>query len=439
MLADVGTLISLIIAIVVNISLIVYLVKSQNKNQMSKMFILTLFLLFIWVFFLILQITLSVPLGIKPIYFEYLVYIGACFVPVGVFFIGLIYLKKEIHFKATYLLTLIVPIISLIALWTNDLHHMFYQYYSVQLSSTKYGPFSDLHTYYSYLMLGLGVFYLLKSTIKSSGILSKQSILILLGVSVPIIVNLLGTFEIFHMSIYITPITFIVTVVMCAIAIFKFQFLGIAPIALQIVVNQISDSYVVLGLYNNIIDYNETFVKTFKLSKKQLKNITFNSLLDEIEASENDIKTVMSSIKKVKESDKIEYFEQTFNKLGKTFEIEVTPINSNGNNIGTLFLFKDVTQHKKDVQTIKDNQNLLIERERLASLGQLIGGIAHNLKTPIMSISGASEGIKDLVNRIRNVEFKNGDDKISFKKYNKDQILDYLNKLIPSNIYKEKN
>ncbi len=31
-----------------------------------------------------------------------------------------------------------------------------------------------------------------------------------------------------------------------------------------------------------------------------------------------------------------------------------------------------------------------------------------------------NKGIKDLVNRIRNVEFKNGDDKISFKKYDKD-------------------
>ena len=52
----------------------------------------------------------------------------------------------------------------------------------------------------------------------------------------------------------------------------------------------------------------------------------------------------------------------------------------------------------KHLNQIHENQNLLIERERLASLGQLIGGIAHNLKTPIMSISGASEGIKDLVN-----------------------------------------
>ena len=37
----------------------------------------------------------------------------------------------------------------------------------------------------------------------------------------------------------------------------------------------------------------------------------------------------------------------------------------------------------------------------MASLGQMIGGIAHNLKTPIMSISGAAEGILDLVNEYR--------------------------------------
>lgn len=46
---------------------------------------------------------------------------------------------------------------------------------------------------------------------------------------------------------------------------------------------------------------------------------------------------------------------------------------------------------------IHDNQQTLMEKERLASLGQLIGGIAHNLKTPIMSISGAAEGLNDLI------------------------------------------
>ena len=49
------------------------------------------------------------------------------------------------------------------------------------------------------------------------------------------------------------------------------------------------------------------------------------------------------------------------------------------------------------VQNIKDNQIMLIEKERLASLGQMIGGIAHNLKTPIFSVSGGLEGLKDLI------------------------------------------
>ena len=40
---------------------------------------------------------------------------------------------------------------------------------------------------------------------------------------------------------------------------------------------------------------------------------------------------------------------------------------------------------------------MLIERERLASLGQMVGGIAHSLKTPIFSISGGIEGLNDLV------------------------------------------
>ena len=49
------------------------------------------------------------------------------------------------------------------------------------------------------------------------------------------------------------------------------------------------------------------------------------------------------------------------------------------------------------MQNLKNNQSVLMEKERLATLGQMIGGVAHNLKTPIMSISGATEGLEDLI------------------------------------------
>ena len=77
---------------------------------------------------------------------------------------------------------------------------------------------------------------------------------------------------------------------------------------------------------------------------------------------------------------------------------EVLPVTSN-DEIGELTIaFNDIQKlTKENIEKIHDNQQLLMERERLASLGQLIGGIAHNLKTPIMSISGAAEGLTDLV------------------------------------------
>ena len=67
--------------------------------------------------------------------------------------------------------------------------------------------------------------------------------------------------------------------------------------------------------------------------------------------------------------------------------------------IGELIIAFNRTQDftKKNIKKIKDTQETLMEAERLSSLGQLIGGIAHNLKTPIMSISGAAEGLTDLV------------------------------------------
>lgn len=43
--------------------------------------------------------------------------------------------------------------------------------------------------------------------------------------------------------------------------------------------------------------------------------------------------------------------------------------------------------------------SIIMERERLASLGQLMGGIAQNFKAPIMSISEGLEGLNDLVDQ----------------------------------------
>lgn len=391
------TLISLVITTIINAFLIVYLSKKKSKNQLNKVFICALSLLIFWSIGLIAQITLSGPLNIEPIYFDYFVYIGACLVPVAVFFMGLIYANTKIEFKKRYLLLFVIPIISLIVLWTNDYHHLFYEHYSVDFQTNVYGPYATIHNIYSYVLLALGIIYMLKFSIKNSGFFSKQSLLIVLGVSVPLVVNILGTFKIIPMSIYVTPITFTVTIICCAIAILKFQFLGVTPIALQKIVDRISDGYVVLDENNTITDFNKTFLDIFKLKAEDIRSKNFIKLLQSKDVNRQAIVKIDKSIEKANETETTVSFEQHFSEIKKYFKIEITPINSENTSLGTLFLFKDITQHKEDMETIKNNQDVLMERERLAGLGQLIGGIAHNLKTPIMSIAGATQGLENLI------------------------------------------
>ena len=93
-----------------------------------------------------------------------------------------------------------------------------------------------------------------------------------------------------------------------------------------------------------------------------------------------------------------EIYKSFRNICNNTDKSTLLPIVSN-DEIGNLVMaFNDIqklnTSHIKDIQ---NKQNMLIERERLASLGQMVGGIAHSLKTPIFSISGGIEGLIDLV------------------------------------------
>lgn len=77
---------------------------------------------------------------------------------------------------------------------------------------------------------------------------------------------------------------------------------------------------------------------------------------------------------------------------------KILPLASNDEFSDLAYYYNKIQElTAKNIEQIHDGQETLMEKERLASLGQLIGGIAHNLKTPIMSISGAAEGLTDLI------------------------------------------
>ncbi len=390
-------------AILLSISLfmitlfLIFTLRRKPKNQLQQIFSVNIILIFELCFFVLMQILFSDRWGIPPIYFDYFSYICACYFPLSLLFTSLIFVNTKITFKKRYLLLFIVPTISLLVLWTNDIHHLFYKVYSINLNETVFGPYFYIYSAYTYFFIVVAIAYLLYYSIKNSGFFSRQSILISIGTIIPVIINALATYGVIASTIYITPITFVIAIFFYYFAVFKFQFLGVAPIALQKVVDRISDSYIILNEENTIIDFNQTFLSVFKLKPTDIRNTNIEELLTDVGENPSTIKSLLLCLDQVKSSGKSFHFEKHFPSVNKYFNVEINDITSKKNFLGTLILLKDITQHVSDMNTIKSNQDLLMEKERLASLGQLIGGIAHNLKTPIMSIAGAAEGLSDLV------------------------------------------
>lgn len=387
----------LLISFIMILFLLLYVLHTKNRNQLKIVFTLDLICVFIICFGVIVQVICNKLFNVPAIFFENFIYIGTCFLPVCVYFTGLILENTKLKLNKFHLLLLIVPLLTLIVLWTNNIQHLFYTHYSFNINECEYGSYKSIHDIYTYLMLLIGIIHIIKTTSKSSGFFSKQTLLIVVGISIPLITNILGTLKIIPMTVYITPISFAFTMLFFAFSIFKFNFLGVAPVALQTIVNRISDSYLVLNEDLLITDFNSTFLKTFNLSASDIREENILEFLSTHKQYDMNLPKLENSLNRVKHSSETIVFEQHFKKINKYFTVEINNILVKGNSLGILMLFKDITQHKLDMQALKDNQDILIERERLASLGQLIGGIAHNLKSPIMSISGATEGLTDLI------------------------------------------
>ena len=63
------------------------------------------------------------------------------------------------------------------------------------LNETIFGPYNIVRQIYTYVLFFVAIYYLLRYSIKNAGFFSKQSIMIVIGVLIPLIVNILGSFR----------------------------------------------------------------------------------------------------------------------------------------------------------------------------------------------------------------------------------------------------
>ncbi|MDW7671847.1 MAG: histidine kinase N-terminal 7TM domain-containing protein [Bacillota bacterium] len=383
----------------------VMVLRMKRKNQVHYAFLWLMGTISIW------------ALGAAFMHYDYLQgrpvnpqmlqlsYIGLILAPVAILFLGVTFAKTKIPLSWKQALFLLIPLVSMIMLFTNDQHHLFYRYllYEELTVFEALGSYFIVHTLYSYICIAVGMWYLLTFSVKNAGFFSRQSILILLGILISTGYNGLLTFQVINGLFHTNALFFIVTLAFFYFAIFKYDFLNVVPVALQKIVDHISDGFMVLGKDGFIIDYNLTFQKIFEPVMQIRRKHDLAELATEINDNP-EVSELLSQFALSVQSEANLSYEKSI-RIGsdlKHFSIEITPIyNNQGVYLSTIVLLKDITQVKEALNTIQRNYEILAEQERLASLGQLIGGIAHNLKTPIMSISGVIEGLTDLIDEYR--------------------------------------
>jgi PAS domain S-box-containing protein len=105
--------------------------------------------------------------------------------------------------------------------------------------------------------------------------------------------------------------------------------------------------------------------------------------------------------KRIIESGKTEEIEEKYIQEGQELVVHTikTPIrNEQGNSIGLLGIFRDITEHKKMEEELNIYQERMVRAERLASLGTLSATLAHELTQPLtvirLSIENSLDGLE---------------------------------------------
>lgn len=392
-----------IISLVLLLFMGIYILKIKNKKQIHFAFLVLIVLLFIWTLSVILEETAYIYFNYSGDLFMYIGYTPVFLSPITLLLTSLIFANTRINFNLKTNILFLPALVSLVILFTNRYHKLFIVKYSIFQDQIVYGKYEMVSTFFACLYTMIALFFLIRYSIKNSGFFSRQAILIIAGTILPVTINILELDESIRLPACSTPIAFSFAVICWILAIFKFDFLNITPIALQKVVDHISDSFIVINENLEVIDFNKTLTDTFdgilniKRKDNLIELIKSNEVLGEHASMlKKGIHEAITRNKSI--GSEIHITSGFFNMF---FKIEITPITTSKIHIGTIILLRDITEQKRNIEKIRNTQKQLVERERLASLGEMIGGVAHDINSPLSSLQNFA---KESINLIQEYE-----------------------------------
>ncbi len=242
-------------------------------------------------------------------------------------------------------LLFILPAVTLIMVWTNDINHMIWK--SIVVDTSSYPPVTTVtynawfwvHAIYSYVLLLAGTINLSGLFFRTSGIFRKQTGILLLASFTPWVANLLFITGIGpSFSIDPTPIAFVVTGAAILWGLSRTQLLHMMPVAHEAIFRSMTDGVIIIDKQNFIVETNPAAQRILKLNKSEIIGKTLNQVIPGHEHSlEPKTDMTVTELTISLEQDQMEHF----------YHLHLSPIVTRQRFSGLIVLLHDDTERRK--------------------------------------------------------------------------------------------
>lgn len=248
---------------------------NQRNRSGVRTFVAIMLAVFIWALFSALESSAS-ELQAKET-FARLQYLGFANLPPLWLVFVLRYTQQNAQFKLpSFVILWILPVVTILLALSNDLHGWLW----VDAQNTMgpfgatltfdYGAWYYLFAIYTNMVNLLGVIVLFWAIIRYPYVYSQQAWALFLGIALPWaseILNFRGSPQ--FLGFDITPISFLVSGLVVAWAVFRLHLFDMVPVAREAILDSLSGAVIVLDSKNRVADINHPALRLFNFESSE--------------------------------------------------------------------------------------------------------------------------------------------------------------------------
>jgi PAS domain S-box-containing protein len=304
-------------------------------------------------------------------------YLGIVIVPLGWLAFALQYTGRAKWLtRRNMILLSILPVTTLVLVWTNKHHRLIWSDTGLDISGPytmldlTHGPWFWVNVAYTYLLLLIGTVLIFRQGFRSPRLYRGQTAAVMFSSVIPWIGNALYVSGLNPIpQLDLTPLGFALAGLPMAMAFTRFRFLDMAPVARDAVIENMSDSVIVLDKENRIVDLNPAAQRLIGRPSSDAIGLPAS----EVVAGRPDL------VEQYREATQV----RTEISLGggesrRVYDLRISPLhNRRGLLFGRLIVLRDITERTRTEQALLES-----ERKHRALVEQSLQGLVILQDTP---------------------------------------------------------